>query len=141
MLCWTTHTWHLTLGHSSLNVLGLVFDNTISNFLRKLSFLFALLVWEKLMVYPLSCLKLNMTFLWNWYSVAGVICTIYSHGNFRYYIYFVDAYSRFTWIYLLKNKFDALTTLKQFKNMVALPKLYNPIRDVNSVSLQDNSMK
>lgn len=40
--------------------------------------------------------------------------------GYHYYITFVDAFSRFTWIYLLKNKSDALTVFKQFKSMVEL---------------------
>lgn len=40
--------------------------------------------------------------------------------NFHYYITFVDAFSRFTWIYLLKTKSDALSVFKQFKSMAEL---------------------
>ena len=40
-----------------------------------------------------------------------------SHG-FLYYIAFVDAFSRFTWIYPLKHKSDALQTFKIFKALV-----------------------
>jgi histone deacetylase 1/2 len=40
--------------------------------------------------------------------------------GYKYYITFVDAYSRFTWIYLLKAKSDALTVFKQFKAMAEL---------------------
>lgn len=43
-----------------------------------------------------------------------------SSQNFTYYITFVDAYTRFTWIYLLKNKSEALTIFKQFKVMAEL---------------------
>ena len=43
-----------------------------------------------------------------------------SHCNFHYYMYFVDAYSRFTWIYFLKIKSDALSVFKQFKSLVEL---------------------
>ncbi|KAK2454628.1 putative mitochondrial protein [Trifolium repens] len=40
--------------------------------------------------------------------------------GYQYYITFIDAYSRFTWIYLLKSKSEALTIFKQFKTMVEL---------------------
>jgi histone deacetylase 1/2 len=40
--------------------------------------------------------------------------------SYSYYIYFVAAYSKFTWIYLLKSKSDALLSFKQFKSMVEL---------------------
>nr|KYP37003.1 Retrovirus-related Pol polyprotein from transposon TNT 1-94 [Cajanus cajan] len=45
---------------------------------------------------------------------------IQSSNNYKYYLSFVDAYSRFTWIYLLQNKSDTLTVFKQFKMMVEL---------------------
>jgi len=50
-----------------------------------------------------------------------------SFGAFRYYLAFVDAYSRFTWIYLLKSKADTFTVFKQFKNMVEL-QFSNPLK-------------
>lgn len=37
-----------------------------------------------------------------------------THG-YGYYIYFVDAFSKFTWIYLLRNKSDALQTFVNSK--------------------------
>jgi len=43
-----------------------------------------------------------------------------SHYNFHYYMYFVDAYSIFTWIYFLKIKSDALFGFKQFKSLAEL---------------------
>ena len=43
-----------------------------------------------------------------------------SHSGFRYYMPFVDVRTRFTWLYLLKNKSDALTVFKQFKSIVEL---------------------
>jgi histone deacetylase 1/2 len=43
-----------------------------------------------------------------------------SKQGYTYYISFVDAYSKFTWIYLLKSKSDALLIFKQFKSLVEL---------------------
>jgi histone deacetylase 1/2 len=40
--------------------------------------------------------------------------------GYHYYITFIDAYSRYTWIYLLKAKSDAFTIFKQFKTMAEL---------------------
>jgi hypothetical protein len=51
---------------------------------------------------------------------------VYSLG-YHYYITFVDAYSRFTWIYPLKVKSDALTIFKQFKTMAKL-QLGHPLK-------------
>jgi histone deacetylase 1/2 len=40
--------------------------------------------------------------------------------GYHYYITFIDAYSRYTWIYLLKAKSDAFIIFKQFKTMAEL---------------------
>ncbi|CAJ2668996.1 unnamed protein product [Trifolium pratense] len=40
--------------------------------------------------------------------------------GYHYYISFIDAYSRYTWIYLIKSKSEALTIFKQFKTMAEL---------------------
>lgn len=40
--------------------------------------------------------------------------------GFKYYMSFVDAFSKFTWIYFLKTKVEDLTTFKQFKTMVEI---------------------
>ncbi|GAU13081.1 hypothetical protein TSUD_173810 [Trifolium subterraneum] len=47
--------------------------------------------------------------------------------GFQYYITFIDAYSRYTWIYLLKSKSDAFTIFKQFKTMAEL-QLGHPLK-------------
>ena len=38
--------------------------------------------------------------------------------GFNYYIIFVDDYSRFTWLFLLKHKTEVLSIFKHFKSMV-----------------------
>ena len=43
---------------------------------------------------------------------------------------FVDAYSRFSWIYFLKNKSDALSVFKQFKSLVELQ--FNKIKAIQT---------
>jgi transposase InsO family protein len=43
---------------------------------------------------------------------------ITSFNGYRYYILFVDDYTRFSWLYLLKNKSDVFTTFKNFKATV-----------------------
>uniref|UniRef100_A0A2N9ISJ0 Integrase catalytic domain-containing protein n=1 Tax=Fagus sylvatica TaxID=28930 RepID=A0A2N9ISJ0_FAGSY len=41
-----------------------------------------------------------------------------SSNGYRYYLLFVDDYSRFSWLYLLKHKSDVLTTFTHFKNTI-----------------------
>uniref|UniRef100_A0A2N9J670 Integrase catalytic domain-containing protein n=1 Tax=Fagus sylvatica TaxID=28930 RepID=A0A2N9J670_FAGSY len=42
---------------------------------------------------------------------------IQSYNGFRYYLVIVDDYTKFCWVYLLKNKSDTFTTFQQFKVM------------------------
>jgi len=43
-----------------------------------------------------------------------------STNNYFYYIFFVDAYSIFTWVFLLKRKSDALFIFQQLQSMIEL---------------------
>ena len=38
-----------------------------------------------------------------------------SSNEYFYYMHFMDKYSRLTWIYLLRNKFDAFQTFLNFQ--------------------------
>lgn len=40
-----------------------------------------------------------------------------SSSGFKYYVHFLDDFSRFTWIYPLKQKSDIAQAFTQFKNM------------------------
>ena len=69
----------------------------------------------------LHYLALFIMLLWNWCLVTfRVQSHITSTNDLLYYVTFNNACSRFTWIYLLKNKFDTFTVLKLFKAMVEL---------------------
>jgi len=41
-----------------------------------------------------------------------------SVGRHTYYVSFIDDYSRYTWIYLLKKKYDAFQVFRDFQNLV-----------------------
>ena len=41
-------------------------------------------------------------------------------NGYNYYVSFVDAHSRYTWLYLIRHKSDALQTFKNFKTQVEL---------------------
>lgn len=47
-------------------------------------------------------------------------CPTPSHNGFIYYVTFVDAYSRFTWIYFLKTKSDLYGSFLHFKAQAEL---------------------
>lgn len=40
---------------------------------------------------------------------------ITSIDDFRYYLVFIDEFSKFTWVYLLQHKFDVFDVFKYFK--------------------------
>ena len=54
-----------------------------------------------------------------------------SENKYLYYMSIVDAHSRFTWIYLLKTKSEALETFKHYKTMVEL-QFNNKIKSVQT---------
>lgn len=54
------------------------------------------------------------------HSDIGVPSPIIPSQGFRYYVHFIDAYSRFTWIYLIHNKFDVAKNFPQFKAQAEL---------------------
>ena len=58
-------------------------------------------------------LELIHSYMW------GPLPSIFSSG-YHYYIHFVNAFSYFTWIDILRNKFEALQTFINFKNQVEL---------------------
>jgi hypothetical protein len=39
-------------------------------------------------------------------------------GESRYFVIFVDDFSRYTWIYLMKNRFEVLTIYRDFAKMI-----------------------
>jgi hypothetical protein len=41
-----------------------------------------------------------------------------SVGKFRYYVSFIDDFSKFTWVYLLKNKYDVFHKFHDFQQLV-----------------------
>ena len=46
---------------------------------------------------------------------------INSVDGFRYYVLFIDHYTRFTWLYLLKSKSEVFTKFTHFKAMIETP--------------------
>nr|KYP32713.1 Retrovirus-related Pol polyprotein from transposon TNT 1-94 [Cajanus cajan] len=45
---------------------------------------------------------------------------ITSYARYKYYVSFIDAYSRFTWIFPIKSKVETLSNFQTFKSMVEL---------------------
>uniref|UniRef100_A0A803P5A9 Integrase catalytic domain-containing protein n=1 Tax=Cannabis sativa TaxID=3483 RepID=A0A803P5A9_CANSA len=111
--------WHRRLGHPSSKILKLVLNssNVPVSFNNNESFCDACQYGKShALPFKLSnsratkMLELIHTDLWG-------PAPINSNTNFKFYIHFLDDYSRFTWLYPLKQKSDALNGFTQFKTM------------------------
>ena len=115
----TKETWHRKLGHPSSRVLDIVLNS--SNIKTKeddLPFCESCqygkshkLPFQNSQSHAENPLDLIHTDVWG-------PAPINSTSGFHYYIHFIDDYSRYTWIYPLRNKFDALSAFLQFKTLV-----------------------
>ncbi|TYK10642.1 Retrovirus-related Pol polyprotein from transposon TNT 1-94 [Cucumis melo var. makuwa] len=112
--------WHRRLGHPHLPIVKAVLnhiDNS-SGTINKLNFCEACALGKHhalpfshsltLYTHPLQLITCDL-----WGPAVNV-----SHNGFRYYISFVDAYSRYTWIYFLNSKSDAFLAFQKFKTCV-----------------------
>lgn len=116
----TSDVWHKRLGHPSSQVMNQVLkfcnikikENDIRSFCNACQ-----LGKAHLLPFPSSSsqakvpLELVFTDIW---GQAPILST----SGFKYYISFLDDYSRFTWIYPLKQKSEALSVFLQFKKLV-----------------------
>lgn len=103
--------WHKRLGHLSFDVTNAIMTHSKVKFSKKDSTIYfaCLLSKSKKLLFTLSQivftkpLQLISMDLWD-------LAPILSSNGFRYYINFVDHYSQYTWVVLLKTKSKALTT-------------------------------
>lgn len=112
--------WHRKLGHPSVNVLKhiLKMSNVKTEINENLQFCDACqfgkshsLPFKISMSRATTVLELIHTDLWG-------PTLIMSHTNAKYYIHFLDDYSRHLWFFPLKSKSDALAAFIQFKALV-----------------------
>ena len=111
--------WHNRLGHPTLDVVRLALNScNVPYVAMKDSFLCHPCCISKAhkLPYTLSTSQYNSPLelidsdLWGPSPVK-------SRNGYLYYVSFVDHFSRFTWIYLLKTKSDVTSVFKQFKVM------------------------
>ena len=50
-------------------------------------------------------------------DICGPMPSTYLSG-YEYYVTFIDDYSRYTWIYFLKNKSEVFEKFKEFKALI-----------------------
>ena len=112
--------WHSRLGHPSAKVLASLSHSFNSNFLSKLVLEhYHHCLAGKMHQLPFSSSNKQIQFpfelvhfdLW---GPAPVVST----NAFRYYLVFVDEFTKFTLVYLLKHKSDTFHTFTQFQAMI-----------------------
>lgn len=113
-------TWHRKLGHPNSKVLSEVMKKCNIKAPRQEEFEFCEacqfgkahnLPFQKSDSHALEPLDLVHSDVWGPAPISYV-------SGFKYYVHFLDDYSRFTWIYPLKQKSDVLQAFIQFKNLV-----------------------
>ena len=94
------HAWHNRLGQHNNCILQIVLKHCKFLLPNKVD----------------SPLELLFTYLWgpaHFTSFAG-------YKYYKYYVSFIDAYSRYTWIFPIKSKGDTMSIFQNFKQFVRL---------------------
>ncbi|KAM1024520.1 hypothetical protein ACFX2C_037789 [Malus domestica] len=114
------HLWHQRLGHPSVKIMNKLVSQSCISVLAASNKAFcsdcALGKCSKLPFSSTTCttrkpLELIHTDVWG-------PSPILSHHGFRYYVIFIDDYTRYCWFYPLRCKFDVLSTFMQWKLLV-----------------------
>ena len=114
----STNRWHQRLGHPSAKILRQVL-NLCNSSLNKSLKLCSVCQYGKSHVLPFSILETKTTSPLEiiYFDIKGQHQFL-KVFRYRYYIHFVDNYTRFTWICPLKHKFEAIVASKQFKLLI-----------------------
>ena len=111
--------WHRCLSHPNSNVLRTLFDfGLLGNKARSsldLSFDCTLckLSKSKVLPFPHSISRASQCFDIIHSDVWG-IAPIVSHAHYKYFVTFIDDFSRFTWVYFLRAKAEVFSVFKHF---------------------------
>jgi hypothetical protein len=113
--------WQTRLGHPSASILHSVFPslkscNPLNNKSHLLHCQHCLAGKMHKLPFPISVPKSEFPLHVLHADLWGP-APIQSYNGFRYYLVIVDDYTKFCWVYLLKNKSDTFTTFQQFKAM------------------------
>jgi hypothetical protein len=113
-------TWHKRLGHPNSNVLydlmkSTVLGNKNSPSLSVIQFdcNSCKLGKSKILPFPVHQANVNQPFDMIHSDLWG-ISPVISHAHYKYFITFIDDYSRFTWVYFLRSKAEAFSAFKFF---------------------------
>ncbi|KAL0549526.1 hypothetical protein IC582_014011 [Cucumis melo] len=114
-----TYQWHLRLGHASPEKLRhLISINHLNSTTKFVPFncLNCKLAKQPALSFSTSTSIYDKPFDLIHYDIWGPASTSIVHG-YRYYVLFIDDFSRFTWIYFLKHHSELSRTYIEFVNM------------------------
>jgi len=128
----TVNLWHARLGHPNSHVLKLVFDQCNILLSNKMISDFCA------SCYMGKCHRLSSHSSTSVYSPLELIFTdlwrpshLTSYSRFKYYVSFVYAFSRYSWIFPIKTKAETTSVFQNFKSSVEL-QLKTKIKSVQS---------
>ncbi|KAL5753703.1 hypothetical protein ACOSP7_021923 [Xanthoceras sorbifolium] len=111
--------WHVKLGHPSFPILKVVLNTlNINSNVSSLNFCESCKFGKHHQLpFPISQTVARKPFEIVHTDIWGPAPMLSNEGH-RYYISFIDLYTRFTWIYSLKLKYEAFTVFQQFHQMI-----------------------
>jgi histone deacetylase 1/2 len=112
--------WHSRLGHPSFSTIQRVLRNNKLSFLDDSSIDSVCDSYQRAksrqLTYPTSSSVSNFPLELIFSDVWGPAAT--SVGRFSYYVSFIDDFSKYTWIYLIKKKSDVFDVFNNFQALV-----------------------
>jgi hypothetical protein len=112
--------WHSRLGHPSREIMSRIIrqNNLLCSSLDNKEAVCDACLRAKAhqLPYPISVSRSSAPLELIFSDVWGP--ALDSFGNKRYYVSFIDDYSKFTWLYLLQNKSDVLCFFQEFQHLV-----------------------
>ena len=113
------HQWHLRLGHPSFSILEKLFPSLVRDCPRN-NFVCDACEFAKYKrtCYPSIYKRSTFPFMLIHTNVWGP-SPVVSTSGYRWFVTFIDCYSRVTWLYLLRTKNEVFSCFKSFHKMVS----------------------
>lgn len=136
--------WHRRLGHSALSKMSFIKDhlNVEVNFKNSLKCVTCVKGKQARLSFKVDGTRATELLQLVHSDVCGPMATT-SMGGARYYITFIDDYSRKTFVYVMKNKNEAVKCFENFKALVEnqLNRRIKTLRTDNGLEYCNESMK
>lgn len=115
--CKSVNVWHARLGHSSLKHLNALKDILVLSDDSSSPCLRCPLAKQRHLSFQSNAHISDKMFDLIHCNTWGPFQSL-THAGYRYFLTIVDDHSRYTWIFQMRHKYDALTIVPQFFNLV-----------------------